>query len=649
MRTHGAEEMSRFFSGCGLALLLCLLTTLPAGATHIVGGEVTYKWLGGDSYQVRLDIYQDCLTGQPEPIAQDNPAILAIFTGTGTRIVIDSIPASSALTVPTNFSNSCINNPPATCLRRQTFFATYSLTANGTGYYIVYQRCCRNASIKNIADPAATGATYYAFVPPRNPGQAGNSSAVFNNYPPQIICINNPLIYDHSATDPNGDSLSYAFCPAYQGGNATDAKPIPQSINFQQVSYINGYSAAYPMTGTPALQINARTGLITGTPTLQGRYVVGVCCTEWRNGVKINMVTREFQFVVTNCSKAVVANIPQYSDETNTYIVQCKGKTVNFTNLSTGANSSYDAYSWDFGVAGITSDTSHLKSPSYTYPDTGIYSVKLIVNRGSTCSDSISRLVKIYPEFHTDFEVKGLHCPHAPLQFINLTTSTYQPIIAYAWSFGDGAFSGDESPAHVYDAGGNYRVVLAGRNVKGCIDTSTRDLDIEPFRPYAGKDTIIVKGESIRFNATGGIVYTWTPALHLDNPSIHNPTGYYPDTTRLDYIVHVASEAGCEGDDTINVWVVNQSAIFVPSAFSPNGDGRNDLLRPFGIGYSRVNYFRIFNRWGQQVFYGTDFSQGWDGAYQGQTSDIGTYYWMLSVTDRRGQELNLKGDAALIR
>ena len=427
-------------------------------------------------------------------------------------------------------------------------------------------------------------------------------------------------------------------------------KPVPLSTQFVPVTYVYPYSAKMPMSGNPPLQIDPKTGIITGTPNLTGPYVVTVSCHEWRNGVIINTVTREFQFVVTNCSKAVVANIPQYSEEFNTYIVQCKGKTVHFTNLSTGGNANAGSpYYWDFGVPGTNSDTSIQKEPDFTYPDTGTYVVKLIVNRGSTCSDSISRLVKIYPDFLADFDISGLACPKTPIQFNNKVESTYKPVSFYHWDFGDGTTSSDANPIHSYDTGGLFTIHLRAGNVKGCIDTISKTYDVLRFHPYAGNDTIIVRGESIIFNASGGQIYTWTPTDYLNNPNVANPVGYFPDTGMFHYVVHIATETGCEGDDSINVWVVAQSAIFVPSAFSPNSDGKNDILRPIGIGFRNINYFRVFNRWGQQVYYGTRFNEGWDGSYQGAKADIGTYYWVLSITDRFGNEQMLKGDSALLR
>ncbi len=632
--------------------MLVLLAGLcgPAKASHIVGGEITYKCLGPgpvgfNRYEIRLDIYQDCREGEPDAIAQDNPAFLQIFDGNGDSFRLDTLFMETSILVPPNFSNSCVNNALPTCVKKGTFRKTYNLPINSTGYIVTYQRCCRNASIINIANPSFVGASYFAIIPPPSLSPICNNSAVFNNYPPQIICMHDPLFYDHSAIDPDGDSLSYEFCDAFIGGEQTNAKPIPEPPPYAPVNYIGGFSAEKPMAGNPLIQIGETSGLITGTPNLTGRFVVTVCCHEWRNGVNINTVKREFQFLVQDCSKAVVANIPQYSDEFNTYIVECHGNTVHFDNLSTGGFE----YSWDFGVHGITSDTSNEFQPTYTYPDTGTYVVKLVVNRGSTCPDSITRFVKVYPTFSGYYNYDGLHCPNSPIMFRDSSESTLSLTDHWEWSFGDGATADIANPVHSYAQGGTYDVTLISSNPLGCADTVQKEVFIEDFRPFAANDTIIVKGEVINFRASGGLYYTWMPATNLSDPNIADPVGSYPDTGKFKYIVHIRSENDCEGDDTFTVWVVNQSAVFVPSAFSPNGDGLNDVLRPFGIGYRNINYFRVFNRWGQQVFYTTKFKEGWNGTFHGLPADIGTYYWVLNMVNRFGKDEVVKGDAVLLR
>jgi gliding motility-associated-like protein len=634
----------------GWILLLLAAFIQPARATHVVGGEMTYRCLGAGPgntriYEIRFDIYQDCISGDPNAIAEDNPAFFRIFDGNGNVVLFDSVFSSVTIIVPPNFNNSCVTNAPPTCLRKSSFVQTYTLPNNSSGYLVAYQRCCRNGTIVNIAQPGAVGATYFCVIPPVSTTSACNNSAVFKNYPPQIICINNPLVYDHSATDPDGDSLSYEFCEAFVGGFPQDAKPVPAPPPYNSVTYIGNFSPTEPMAGNPLVQIHPTTGMITGTPNLLGRFVVTVCCHEWRNGTLINTVKREFQFVVTNCSKAVVANIPQYSEEFNTYIVECQSQTVTFDNLSTGGFE----YSWDFGVPGIDSDTSSEFQPTYTYPDTGTYIVKLVVNRGSTCPDSIMRFVKVYPSFSGHYNFDGLPCPNSPIQFQDSSIGSISLTSSWLWDFADGTTSAIANPIHSYEEGGTYNVVLISKNALGCVDTVAHDVFIEKFKPFAGNDTIIVKDEIINFNASGGIEYTWTPATYLSNPNVGNPVGTYPDTGRFTYFVHIKSEFECEGNDTLRVWVVSQSSVFVPSGFSPNGDGRNDLLRPFGIGYRNINYFRVFNRWGEQVFYTTKFLEGWNGYWKGRQADIGTYFWVLSMNNRFGKEEVIKGDAALLR
>lgn len=631
----------------------------PVRATHLVGGEFYYRYIGTDGlgnniYDITLYIYQDCLTGLQDVIAKDNPAYIGIFTTSGKAYIpVDSIPKSSDTLVPTNFSNSCVNNPPATCIRRVKFTRRYLLPPNAEGYRVIYSRCCRNETLNNIVRPGKVGATYYCDIP-SSVSVPINNSAIFKNYPPQIICINNPLVYDHSASDADGDSLSYEFCDAYPGGSQNDSKPYPSPQLPQPLStyydsptapsygYQSGYSAAKPMGGSPVIQINPRTGLITGTPNLMGRFVVSVCCHEWRAGKIINTIHREFQFVVTNCSKAVVANIPQFSDEVNTYLVNCKSKTVTFANNSTGGF----AYDWTFGVPGSQSTDF---TPSYTYPDTGIYTVKLVVNKGSTCPDSIERLVKVYPVHKADFDFDGLLCPLTPIQFNDKSEATYKPINQWKWYFGDGTESDQQNPKHIFGYGNDYSATLVSTTIKGCKDTITKIVAVERFRPFAGNDTIIVKGERINFNATGGNEYTWTPPSGLNFTNISNPTGYFPDTGVYWYSVHVKSINGCEGDDKIKVWVVSQPSLFMPSAFSPNSDGLNDMLRMLSVGYAKVNFFRIFNRFGQCVFQTDQISQGWDGKFNGREADIGTYFWVLSVKDRYGKDEMIKGDVTLLR
>jgi gliding motility-associated-like protein len=635
-----------------LLIVTVLFACDAAKATHIVGGEITYKYLGDTvissvlkkKYQVSLTIYQDCKEGDDGAIDNDNPAYLGVFDGAGTTVQIDTdVHYTFNESVPTNFNNSCVTNPPKTCILKKTFLKTYYLTPNASGYTITYQRCCRNASINNIANPGNTGVTYFCTIPPSSVA-ASNNSGVFKNYPPLIICLNNPIQYDHSATDADGDSLTYCFCNS-QSCPPDHDKPLPVAPPYTSVNYLPPYSYTNPISGLPAITINQSTGMITGSPNRLGRYLVTVCCNEYRNGVLINTVKREFQFVVTDCSRAVIADIPELPDQPNTYALNCEDLKIHFVNKSKGGSS----YRWDFGVTDASTDGSLDFEPTFVYPDTGTYSVKLLVNPGTTCPDSISRLVKVYPKFKAGFEYDGLFCPGSTINFTDVSSSTIKPITSWNWFFGDGGTSSDVHVQHSYTVGGTYNVMLVSANIRGCRDTALKQLIVQNFKPFAGQDTIIVKGEHVNFNAHGGINYTWSPSIRLDDTLVNNPRGYFPDTGRFAYNVYVESAYGCKGYDTIRVTVINDAHFFVPNAFTPNGDGLNDIFRPRAVGYSDLKFFRVYNRWGQEVYFSETLETGWNGTVKGVPGEIGTYYWVIRYVDRFGAEGMLKGDVTLLR
>ena len=625
--------------------LLFLLWGLYSYASHIIGGEFTYTYQGNNVYRITLSIYQDCLTGNPSAIQQDNPAKVTIFEGDGSIYLQDAnlVAVSSAL-IPSNFSNSCITNVPNTCLRKTVFVKDYVLPNNTLGYRILYQRCCRNATILNIDNPGTTGASYYCDIPPL--GTVGvNNSAIFKEDPPQIICLNVPFVYDHSATDVDGDSLSYNLCEAYIGGSQSNSSPMPNSISLFPVNYSVPYTFDNPIQGNPGIQIDAVSGLMYFTPTIQGRYVVTVCCNEWRNGVIINTSKREFQFVITNCYKTTIANIPQFSTDFNTYIFTCKTKEINFKNTSIGGLT----YHWDFGVNNSLTDTSNLFEPTYTYPDTGTYKVKLIVNPKSTCSDSITRYVKVYPSFLTDFTISGNPCPNSLLTLISQVNNSNPPTTFYNWYSNGNFISNDVNTTISYTNSGTNTIKLVAGNNKGCRDSIKKEFIIETFIPFAGNDTTIVVGEQIQFNASGGIQYLWTPSTYLNVTNIADPVGLYPFIDTIQYTVNITSSNGCVGSDDIVVRVVKQGSYFMPSGFTPNNDGNNDRIRPILIGYTKLNYFSVYNRWGELIFNSKNINDSWDGTYKDQKCEMGTYFYSISVTDRSNKVDNYKGDFILIR
>jgi len=283
-----------------LAVIFSSFTFYPAIASHLQGADVTYTFLGmagsNYQYQVSVTIYEDCFNGDPTAIAQDNPAYMVVYDGNGNFIRFDSSYAV-AVSIPLVYDSTC-TNPPAMCLQKRTFVVDYDLPPNTSGYVVAYQRCCMSAAILNLLNPGSTGMTAWCTIPP---APNTNNSAVFNNYPSKLLVINKPFTIDFSAKDADGDSLSYGLCSAYTGGSDNDAKPVPGPPPYTPVDYAPSYSYSNPMSCSIPLTIDPVTGLLTGTPNLIGQYLVDVCCHEWRSGVMINTVTREFKFIVSNC------------------------------------------------------------------------------------------------------------------------------------------------------------------------------------------------------------------------------------------------------------------------------------------------------------------------------------------------------------
>jgi gliding motility-associated-like protein len=167
---------------------------------------------------------------------------------------------------------------------------------------------------------------------------------------------------------------------------------------------------------------------------------------------------------------------------------------------------------------------------------------------------------------------------------------------------------------------------------------------------FAGNDTMVVVNQPLQLNASGGTGYQWTPALHLNNSTIANPVALFDsETETITYTVRV-SRNGCHAFDDVKIRVFRTDAdIFVPSAFTPDGDGRNDVLRPLAVGIKELKSFQIFNRWGQLVFETGQAAKGWDGRVKGIAQGTNVYVYVAVGTTYLGQPIVRKGTVTLIR
>ncbi|MEJ0105298.1 MAG: T9SS type B sorting domain-containing protein [Bacteroidota bacterium] len=173
---------------------------------------------------------------------------------------------------------------------------------------------------------------------------------------------------------------------------------------------------------------------------------------------------------------------------------------------------------------------------------------------------------------------------------------------------------------------------------------------------FAGNDTSIVANQPLQLNANASDPlanqFTWTPATGLNFTNTSNPVANlsaFAGST-INYIVRATNDIGCYGEDNIKVTVFTTAPdIFVPSGFSPNGDGRNDIIKPICVGISQLNFFRIYNRWGQLIFSTSEMGRGWDGLISGSPQPTSSFVYIAQGIDYTGKTILRKGNITLIR
>ncbi len=191
-----------------------------------------------------------------------------------------------------------------------------------------------------------------------------------------------------------------------------------------------------------------------------------------------------------------------------------------------------------------------------------------------------------------------------------------------------------------------YQLVIWDSN--GCSDTDDVFVSLYELPTVdAGEDVYMALGGFAQLNASGAVDYTWTPADFLTDAFISNPQAFPEDTTV--YYVTGVDANGCENFDSVTVFVLEQTTIVLPNAFTPNEDGINDVWKPVLVGIGEIEYFAVYNRWGEMLFESSDPTIGWDGTFQTNLQEIGNYITYVKGLDGFGNEIVKSGMVLLMR
>jgi gliding motility-associated-like protein len=708
------------------------------------------------NYRLTMKIYRDC-AGQGAGF--DSPARIGVYSHiNGVYAFVRQLtPFHEEVTHLESNENPCLILPPNVCVEESYYIINLNSLPIIEGSYIVsWQRCCRNNTISNIVAPHNTGATYTIEIT-EEAQRTCNDGPQFNSFPPIGICVNDPINFDHSAFDPEGDQIVYEFCAPLRGGgplgvdnpNQSDwcegITPDPRDCPppYIDVAFVAPtYSASNPLGNTSSISIHPVTGFISGTPTITGQFVVGVCVKEYRNGILLSVLRRDFQFNVVNCQATVTASIQADAvvDGKEFVINSCGNSTVTFQNKSQ-SEQFIKNYHWIFDINGqdVERFTRHA---TVTFPGVGSYKGTMIVNEGEQCGDTAYIHVNVYPTITADFEFEYDTCIGGPVSFRDKSHTLGQSLTAWNWNFGDAEKSQVRNPNHLYQTPGLHPVTLIATDNNNCRDTSIYNVSYFPVPPIIlikpSKYTACVP-EQIRFTnlsvpidetydiqwdfgdgGTADVIspthefqqpgvytvrvqitspigcYTEDTFLHLitmeDSPEagfsynpqvintihstaifsdesqrgsgwfwdfggeassfIQNPTYTFRDSGRHEIMQVVFHPNGCT-DTMIQVIDIEPVVhFFLPNAFTPNFDGKNETYKPEGLSLG-VNFYNlsIWSRWGDKIFETENPDEGWNGRRDnfGQEMPVGVYLCTLQYRDARNREHELREFVTLIR
>lgn len=326
----------------------------------------------------------------------------------------------------------------------------------------------------------------------------------------------------------------------------------------------------------------------------------------------------------------------------------CFGANSIFTDASTTTTGSINAWNWDFGDAG-TAISQNAVHP-YTMP--GTYTVTHIVTGSNGCSDTIKKVITVYALPNANFSF-NVPCENNITTFLDSSIAFPATVVSWSWNFGDG--SGDtvsQNPTHIYSAAGTYTASLVVESSLGCFDTIQKVVTVRPspvadfnMNPNPANALDVISFTDLSTPQATLLSWYWDFGDTLLS-NLQNPTHSYLNAGTYDVVLVVTDQWGCK--DTARKDIQISLLPQVPTAFTPNGDGANDLLFVRGGPFEKM-HFRVYNNWGELVFETADQKIGWDGTVSGVEQPMSVYVWVLDVETYNKKIIHKSGDVTLLK
>ncbi len=534
------------------------------------------------------------------------------FTSTAQNPVITNVTAANAgiYTCVTTNSNGC--SATAT-INLATFQATMSAAANSP--------VCAGSSI-NLT---ASGSGNYNWTGPNN-----FTSAQHN---PSLTAANNSggnYIVSATLTGNCYASATVAVAIISTSVSASNNGPVCSGSNVQLHAFGNG---SFVWQGPNGYTSSSQNPVINNaTPNANGIYTVTITSPQGCVATATTMVTVNAQKILhPSCTPAEL----------------CEGGTIYLEAL----DGSGVSYQWT-GPNGFSFNKANANVLDAVPANSGVYNVTLIDPAGCSASGTVAVTVNAKPAADIDMSKARSACaPVCNVEFKAISNAT-----DYSWKLGNGETDQSANPKNLcYNTAQIYTVVLTVANEKGCKANVEKTFEVFPM-PVANFDignngSTWVNGETKFTDLSSKATiqnWLWTFGNPDITSNLQDPAYTYQDSGKYNVTLEVTSDKGCKSSITKKVIVNDEMGLFLPNAFTPNGDGSNDVFLAIA---NNINKFEmlIFNRGGNLLFQSGDIKKGWDGTYKGQMSENNVYVYKVTYVDKNNKSHALTGSVTLIR